>query len=440
MKWPFLFLSIFMTLPVVGETLTMSTMDAMQLAGNLVERGDLSHAEQILNNMPPMADVALETERSFLRGQIAMARGDYDMAAKIYRDLLDMYPDLARVRYELARVYMYQKKWHRADYHLRLAMAGRELPNDVKNTMSYMRYLVRQNKNWNTWFNIGAAPDNNINNATGGTECVDTMFGPMCRELADPESAVGINVALGGDYEFKIDKNWRWKNSGTLYLNKYNLREYDDLYIGASTGPRYVYEHGSVWLSGVFARRYYGWDPYMYKYGVRIDTDYDFTRRLSLNASIEYANNKYDQYSSVMNSDGYYGNLALIYSIDASKYIVMRGGVSREIAHADAYSLWRPGFGIGFGAELPYGFSFYAEPYFYWTAYDAARWVVYDGRFSKITEHDFTHRYSVRISNNKLDIWGFVPTITYSYTQRDSNVWQREFKKHSIEFTMMQRF
>lgn len=57
----------------------------------------------------------------------------------------------------------------------------------------------------------------------------------------------------------------------------------------------------------------------------------------------------------------------------------------------------------------------HAEPYFYWTAYDAARYVVYDGSFSKITEHDFTHRYSVRISNNKLDIWGFfVTTILHA--------------------------
>lgn len=56
------------------------------------------------------------------------------------------------------------------------------------------------------------------------------------------------------------------------------------------------------------------------------------------------------------------------------------------------------------------------------------------------TERDFTHRYAVSVSNNKLDIWGFVPTITVSYTKRESNIWQREFDKTALEFTMQQRF
>ena len=88
----------------------------------------------------------------------------------------------------------------------------------------------------------------------------------------------------------------------------------------------------------------------------------------------------------------------------------------------------------------PWGFHVYAEPSVYWTRYDDQRWTVKDNTFQEITEHDFTHRYALSLSNNKLDIWGFVPTMTVSYTRRESNIWQREYDKTAIEFTMQQRF
>lgn len=441
MKWScFIFIGL-LTFGARANSLTMSVLDAIHLAGDLVERGDFTHAEQILTMLPVMDTPALEVERSFLLAQIAQSQGNLEDAIKIYNDFLDMYPDLARVRFELARVYMNQNKWHRADYHLRLAMAGNDLSDSAKATMNYMRYLVRQNKNWNIWFNMGVAPDNNVNNATGGTECVNTIFGPMCRELEKPESAVGTNISFGGDYEFKLNKNLRWKNSADIYLNAYDVSKYDDFYLGVSTGPRYVFGRGSIWTAGTFARRYYGWEPYMYSYGMRVIADYDVTRRLTLNGSYAYSVHKYDYYAEFMNADVWSGNLGIVYSIDASKYIVLRGGVARHNAVTDVYSSWQPMASIGFGAELPYGFSVYLEPCFYWVNYEGpTRWVVTDGAFREITERDFTGRYSIRLSNNKFDVWGFVPTLTYAYTHRESNIWQREFGKHSIEFTMLQRF
>ena len=174
-----------------GQEITMSLLDAVKLAGDMVERNDYDNAETILTMLPQMGNVALEIERWFLLAQIAQKRGDFETAIKIYQKILDDQPDLARIRFELATCYMHTKQWYRADYHLRLAMAGKDLPNEVRKIMNYYRWIVRQNKNWNVWFNFGAAPDNNINNAIGGTECVNTMFGPMCRDLSDPESAIG---------------------------------------------------------------------------------------------------------------------------------------------------------------------------------------------------------------------------------------------------------
>lgn len=423
-----------------GQEITMSLLDAVKLAGDMVERNDYDNAETILTMLPQMGNVALEIERWFLLGQIAARRGDYDTAITIFRKILDDQPGLARIRFELATCYMHTKQWARADYHLRLAMAGADLPNNARQMMNYYRWIVRQNKNWNVWFNFGAAPDNNVNNAVGGEECVNTVFGPMCRDLSEPESALGYNLSLGGNYEFKLSDHWRWKSDAFVYSNIYDISEYDDLYLSLGTGPRYIWNRGDVWLAAVWNRRWYGWDRYNWSYGAKLDLNYDFTRRLSGGLYLQYLKNTYDLYDDFLSGDTYSSQLRMSYSFSASMYATARVGLSREVAADPQYSYWQPGVGIGLGAELPWGFHVYGEPYFYWTAYDDDRWVVHNGKFSQITERDFVQRYSLSISNNKFDFWGFVPTIVLGYTHRDSNIWQREFDKFTAEFTMRQRF
>ena len=335
---------------------------------------------------------------------------------------------------------MHMGYWYRADYHLRLAMAGKDLPENVKQMMAYYRYIVRQNKRWNIWFNFGAAPDSNINNGNGGEECVVNGYGRFCRDLKDPKSVIGTNLTLGGNYEFVLADNWRWKSDANIYSNTYNDHNYDDLYLSASTGPRYIWSRGDVWLAGIGARRYYGGEKYNYSYGARLDTNYDFTRKLSGGLLLRYMENKYDEYGDFLNGQTYSTNLRLLYSFNASLYAILRTGITRENTITSMYSYWQPNIAIGFGAELPYGFHVYCEPAFYWSNYDEPQWVVKDHTFTQITEQDFVQRYSVSLSNNKFDIWGFVPTLTVSYTKRDSNIWQKEYDKTTVEFTMQQRF
>lgn len=420
---------------------TMSPVDAVKIAGNLVYEGKYDKALQILTMMPQTSIPSVEIERWYLIAQIEQRSGNIKEAIRIYRKLLDEQPDLVKIRYELALCYMVEQQWYRADYHLRLAMAGQDIPDGVKQQMMYYRYIARQNKNWNVWFNVGAAPDTNVNQATGGKECVINEWGEFCRYLPEPERVIGTNLSLGGNYEFKLtEKNWRWKSDAMIYTNVYNKHDYDDLYLSASTGPRYIWDKGDVWLAGVVNRRWYGWDRYNWAYGAKLDTNYDFTRKLSAGLSLRTMENKYDEYGQYMDGQSYSLNPHIAYAFGASKYIVLRGGVNRETAKMDAYANWGYNTSLGFGSELMYGFNVYIEPYFSWLKYDGDKWVVKNNAFQKVKERDFLQRYSISLSNSKLEVWGFVPTLTFSYTQKDSNIHSREYKKWTTEFTFQQRF
>lgn len=423
-----------------SKTVTMTAVDAVKLAGDMVYDGDYDRAQDILVKMPQTNSLPVEIERWYLLAQIEQKKGNIDEAIRIYRKILDDQPDLAKIRYELAICYMLKHQWYRADYHLRLAMAGKDIPDEVKQRMMYLRYVARQNKRWNLWFNFGAAPDNNVNQASGGEEYIQNEWGEFYRVLPKPEKAIGYNFLLGGNYEFKLSENWRWKNEGNIYTNVYNKHKFDDLYLSGATGPRYIWEKGDVWLAGIVGRRWYGWDRYNWSYGGKIDTHYDWSRKISSGLSLRFMNNIYDEYGEYMNGQTYSVMPHVSYSFDASKYIILFGGVDRDTAKSDMYANWRYSIGTGFGAEIPWGFGVYFEPSFSWTNYDGPRWAVKDYHFAQIKEHDFMQRYAVSLSNNKIDIWGFVPTVTVSYTRRDSNIHEREYEKWTTEFTMRQRF
>jgi len=128
------------------------------------------------------------------------------------------------------------------------------------------------------------------------------------------------------------------------------------------------------------------------------------------------------------------------YSIDSTKYLVLRGGVDRDTAKNKAYTNWKYSTCIGFGAEIPWGFSVYLEPAFIWLNYDGPRYVAENLVYQPIIERDFMQHYTFSISNNKFDFNGFVPTLTVSYSKRNSNIHSREYDKWTTEFTMRQRF
>ena len=278
-----------------AKTVTISALDAVKMAGKLIDKGDEEHAIQILTMMPQTNNLSVEIERWYLLAQIEQKKGNVDEAIKIYRKILDDQPDLAKVRYELALCYMMKHQWYRADYHLRLAMAGKDIPDAVKQRMMYLRYVARQNKRWNAWFNFGAAPDNNVNQASGGEEYIRNEWGEFHRVLPEPEKAVGYNFMLGGNYEFKLSEQWRWKNEANIYTNIYNKHKFDDLFLSAATGPRYIWEKGAVWVAGVVNRRWYGWDRYNWAYGGKIDTHYDWSRKISSGLTLRVMNNIYDE-------------------------------------------------------------------------------------------------------------------------------------------------
>ena len=395
---------------------------------------------RVLLSKSPFNVLELEIERLFLLADINMREGNIDEAIEIYRFILDYQPNLSSVRLRLAEAYFLQKSWWRADYHFRLAGSDKNLPSEVYNNIAMALFMIRQNKNWNVWFNFGAAPDNNINNANSGEQCIMTVYGILCNELPDPEKAVGFNVSFGANYEFKFSDTWRLRNEFMVYNSSYDKSEYDDLYLAYNVGGKYIYKGGEVFMGLALNRRWLDHTPYSYSVGLKLNSTYDFTKNFSGAFAVSYAPMYYDDFKDILDGEVVGVNARFSYAFDASKYLVLKLGGDDENTKDKVYSNIRKNVAVGFGAELPYGFSVYLEPSIQYQDYDKERWFVKDYLFSEIKEKNITRKYSISFSNRKLKLFGFSPTITYSYIDKNSNVWQREYNKSTVEFTVNQSF
>ena len=213
-----------------GTTVVMSHTEVLAYAKDLIEQKKLDDAKKALL-LKPYTKKELEIERLYLLAQIATMEHRYDDAIDIYYYILNYEPNIPKIRYLLAELYLDQEAWFRADYYYRSALASKELPENIQDRVLKALYYIRQNKNWNVWFNLGIAPDNNINNASSGEQCVMTEWGIVCNTLDSPDKSIGFNVSAGGDYEFKLSDHWRFRNEFMAFTSTYDEKEYNDVYL-----------------------------------------------------------------------------------------------------------------------------------------------------------------------------------------------------------------
>lgn len=396
--------------------------------------------ENISEKMPLPQDLSAGVKSLYSSAEMARTQGNIKEAIRLYRKVLDERPDFARARFELALCYIADGRWDRADYYLRMAMAAEDLPGNVKQVMESYRYLVRQNKNWDFWFDYGGAPDTRASIADGNNGCMGDVKNGICEKLTDSKNKSGTYFAAGADYEFKLSDDWRWKSDAEFHTNLYETNKYSDLYLAGSTGPRYVWDNGDIWLAGVVGRGWYERERFVWSYGAKIDTNYDWTRKLSSGLILLFANNVYDEYNSLMGGQTYTALPHFTYYIDSTKYISLLGELGRETAKVDSFANYNYGAGLGFGMEMPYAFIVYLESYFFGANYDGEIDVVKNGVTKRVKEKDFSQKYTLSLSNAKIEYFGFMPVLKLNYTNQKSNVPISEHDKWSFGISVKRKF
>ncbi len=411
------------------DTIELKHEDFLPLAKVLISKKKYDEAEKILT-IEPYNVLELELERLNLLAEVYKGKGQLDKAEETYRFILDFQPNLTPIRLKLAEIAFMKGNFVSADYHFKLVLTDKDVPDTVRQNINMVRYLIRKNKNWNVWVDFGIAPDTNFNN-TSYNKCITILGLELCNK-SEEELVIGFNTAAGLNYELKFGNNWQIRNEFIIQKNTYNKPEYNDLYLAYNVGPKFVHKRGETFLSLTTNKQYFDGKPYSYSIGGRLSNTFDITDKLSNSVSIAYSPIYFSE-SPEQDKKIYSANYAFSYSLNASQYLMLKNRYNWNKPNNPKYiGNNSKSFSIGFGTSLFWGFSAYMEPSITFTDYSKAF-------FSKGKRKDITYKYDLSLSNNKISFWGFTPNIGIGYIYNTSNSSIKEYKKPTFEFSINQR-
>jgi tetratricopeptide (TPR) repeat protein len=420
----------------------LSARDALFLAKSLLEQDKPDEAEKVYDALASNQNEDIRIEAVFQLAHIRLRQGKIRQAISLFHEILNRRPDLTRVRLDLARAYFLDKNYEDATFQFELVKGG-DLPPEVLANVDMFLDAIRRQKNWTVDFSLSPVSDSNINQASGGREeCIDTVFGTLCRPLEEKSSGMGLNVSATVDHFRRFHQDWGLRSTVGFYGTAYEEDEFNDYILYAATGPRYLWESGEASLQPTFRRRWIGEKEYSEEYGLRLDARQIYGRLL-LSAGAAFASAGYaDGYvHSVLKGQSWNAYLQPRYILTDRTFIQAGLDFLREETKIRAYGNdnWR--YSLGVYHVFPYGVSLFVEGSLMRTRYQAPQWyVTRDNRIDVTTRKDQTWRFLTSLSSNVFEKYSLTPLLQYSYTRRDSNIWTREYDRHRLNLLINYRF
>lgn len=406
-------------------------------AEQLIMAGQYDQAQPWLDMLAIAPEYSLEYH--FLSGLMAMGKEDYATAERHYRAILDNDPTQTRVRLDLSYALMKQGKSEAADYHLRLAEQSGDLPDDLRSTVRTARSAIRDSKSFRLGFNVGIAPDTNINNATHA-ESVDINLGPFALPLtlnddARSRSGIGVTANVTMAARQPITETVNLLVEADANAINYQGSAVDDYQMQIAVGPEFqLNENARATVQVVGTQRWYGGESLSRNYGVRGDIQFDLRDGGALAVRADA------QRSEFFESDGYDGwsyGATVSYERGISKSFSFSTStfVRRNDFVGPANANWSGGVIVGVGGELPAGFNVGASAMVSYAKFDHP-----DYLFSFDRREDVRYGARTVVGNRSLRVLGFSPSIEYNYTRNDSNYILYDTDRHRVEFKLARYF
>jgi tetratricopeptide (TPR) repeat protein len=399
----------------------------------LLQEGRFADAKNLLAAM--RSKNPNDPDALFLSGLIALSEENYSRAADLFSRLLAQKPDMVRVRLEYARALFLDKKYNAAEREFRRARAG-DLPPEVNANIDKYLSFIRYLKTWNMNVSIAVAPDTNINGAPGLHQ-IDLFGIPFqLDDQARKASGVGVVIEAGGEYTPLVAERIKLRAGLQLRRAEYPGGDFDDMLGAVHFGPKFLFPRADLSLLGTAFRRDFGNSPYQWGWGGRIEGNYSLSSTFFLGAAADLQDIHYDRKYAPADRNGPLSalSISLAHVLTPTSTLRALGSIRRESAHSSAYANTGYYLALGYAQEFPYGFSTYVEPGLWHASYD--------GRMIAFGKAREDKRWSVRfeVLNRKIEYGGFVPRISFTLAEQNSNIPLYSYKRQSIEFGLIQLF
>ncbi|MGB5484857.1 surface lipoprotein assembly modifier [Parasphingorhabdus sp.] len=406
-------------------------------AESLIQAKDYQAALPLVDALGQVPE--LQMQQQFLAGYIAIETGDVDGAIEKFRSILDENPGQTRVRLELARAYLMTGKEASADYHFRLAQNDENLPDEISQTIRNTRSILRDQRVWRFSFDVGFAPDTNINGATNA-ETIDINFGPIKLPLqldedARERSGIGQTAGFSGGIRVKANDRLALLFDADSKIINYKGEAADDIVIQVAAGPELrIARYASLSLQAVGLQRWYGGRLATREYGGRLGYQQALSEGQRLGFELDARRTESqlsDSYSGwQLGANATYEHL-VGKSLIASASLFAR----RDLLNADGFSSFNYGANLGIGGELPLGLNAGVSASISRSEFDAPLLL-----YSTEKRQDWRGFARAYVGSRKIKFLGFSPSIDYNYSRVDSNYGLYEMSRHRVNFKLARYF
>ncbi len=358
-----------------------------------------------------------------------------DEAITAYHTILIDRPELVRVRLELAQALFLKGEDELAQQQFERVLAGRPGTAVAPNVRRFLN-AIRERRRWSTYFGISLAPDSNLNSSSG--EEVIEIGGLPFRldDSSDEQSGVGMALWGGGEYQYPLGERWRLRAGVDLARREYAGRDFDQTFISAHVGPRWLTGPVTEFsLLGSTRRRWLAGRSHSREHGLRLEAEHRFTRRLSSYMRLSRHRRSYQRRTGL---DGPVTAFSLGGSWLATPTTRINAAFGYGWERPDSL-VWRNRdlwLRLGTSRVLPRGFTVEASGELHRTEYE--------GNWSPFTDgssrEDRTRIVRLSVSNRAFTLHGFSPQLQFVNERRNSNAQLYGYDRNRLELQFVRQF
>ena len=443
---------------------------ALELLRPLAERHPENTDAHFFRGMAAAATANLPGDRPGAPKTDETRRTLFDEAVESYRHILESRPGLAGARLELARVLFQRGRCtappesllehllgddcDAAAHHFRRALAG-GLPDAITGAVSRFLAVVQARKRVSGRIGLAIAPDSNVNAGTSAHTFATRLRNPLTGESLEFEigqeareaSGIGAVISASGEYlhpagfrPFERSMT-RLRLGGALYRREYGGRRFDDMTLSVYAGPQLLLPRGRASLLVKADRRWNAEKPVSRSLGLRFEGGRRLGERLWLGGGIERAGLRHRR-SRV--NDGPRTDLDLDLAFSATPAITfgVRGGWQRSRAERPDLRGRTRRIGGFAAADLPpvLGVTGFHAALFHdvlFTRYDEPGYSL----VSPEARRDRTSISRLSVSNDHIELFGFVPALSLVRERRETNIGGiLDYQRNRAEITMRRVF
>ena len=377
----------------------------------------------------------------YLEGLILKGRRNYTGAVKKFRSALASDPSLTLVRADLADTLVILEEDESAIHHLKLLEGDAPNEQEAAGVRAFIDQ-VDERSPFKFNFYLSVAPTTNVNSGSGHTKIYApnspfadedgyAEIGSASQQKSGLGAAAGANVAfskrLGNDFSFVAGGNGEAKI--------YDDPDFNSLAFSQSAEIRYIIERGYFGLGGVASENLKTDELGVsyYSYGPRASLRYALFPGDTLAFSAIYEWRDYAD-SGELDGTALLLDASLTHAFDSSFNVTVSAGYDDITAELGWNAYHTISAGLGLYKELPKGIT--AE------LSGEARFSDFDEMNTFIGETRQDERYSGNVTLTKRDwnIYGFAPSLSYTYTRNLSNIELYDFDSHEVDFRLTKDF